>query len=245
MKYKINYNKQKKKTKKERKNKKIILKKNKFIITNNKKKVIDEIKKYIKKSRRKNIVIGLPGGRSIKTLFNELKDLDIDWKKIHIFLIDERIVPLEHEDSNFNMLKQNLLNNLIKQKKLQEKNIHPFDIKKHDVNSYIDQFKKFKYFDIAFFGVGEDCHIGALFPNHTINRNEDYFIEINDSPKLPKNRMTLTKKLALKTKIGVFLFIGKTKENAFKKFLDKNITLEECPAKIAYKINSIILKTDE
>ncbi|MEM3373852.1 MAG: 6-phosphogluconolactonase [Candidatus Woesearchaeota archaeon] len=215
-----------------------------LIITNNIKEVIKKIKNYINKSK-KPIVFGFPGGRSVQILFNELKKEDIDWKKVHIFLVDERIVPLHHEESNFNMLKNKLLNTLTKEKGLPEKNIHPFDIEKHDINSYTSELKKFGYFDIAIFGVGEDCHICALFPNHhSIKNNSKYFIEINDSPKLPKNRMTSTKSLVLKTKLGIFLFIGKEKKQAFEKFLDKKTKINECPAKLAYKINSIILQID-
>lgn len=220
-------------------------KKNKtFLITNNIKYVVKEVETYIKKSK-KPVVIGFPGGRSIQVLFDEIKKASIDWKKIHIFLVDERIVPLHHEHSNFNMLKKNLFDYLIEKKNLPEENIHAYDINKQDINKYSKELKKFGAFDIAFFGVGEDCHICALYPeHHSFKNNNDYFIEINDSPKLPKNRMTSSRKLVLKTKLGIFLFIGKEKQQAFEKVLDKKIKLNACPAKIAYKINSIILKID-
>ncbi|MEM2131120.1 MAG: 6-phosphogluconolactonase [Candidatus Woesearchaeota archaeon] len=212
-------------------------------ITNNINEVVNKIENYINNSK-KPVVLGFPGGRSVQILFDELKKSNIDWQKVHIFLVDERIVPLHHEQSNYNMLKNNLLDYLIKEKGLPEKNIHAFDIDKHNTKTYTEELKKFGSFDIAIFGVGEDCHICALFPNYSIKIKKDYFVEIDNSPKMPKNRMTSTKKLVLKTKLGIFLFIGKEKKQAFEKFLDEKVKINDCPAKLAYKINSIVLQID-
>ena len=39
--------------------------------------------------KRKPIILGIPGGRSVEGIFKLLKEKNIDWKKVHIFMVDE------------------------------------------------------------------------------------------------------------------------------------------------------------
>jgi 6-phosphogluconolactonase len=138
-----------------------------------------------------------------------------------------------------------IYDSLIKETKIPKENVHPFMIKDetdYGLRRYQEEFKKYGgKFDIAFFGVGEDGHIGALFPQYTIKNETDSFFILHDSPKPPKDRMTLSRKLAEKTGVGVFLFVGEGKKDAFKKFNDKNTKLEDCPAKIAYNLKDAVV----
>ncbi|RLF35821.1 MAG: hypothetical protein DRM99_03935, partial [Thermoplasmata archaeon] len=58
---------------------------------------------------KKNIaVLGLPGGRSISTVLKFLKMQDVEWKHVHVFLVDERLVQINDKYSNFRLIKQAL-----------------------------------------------------------------------------------------------------------------------------------------
>jgi 6-phosphogluconolactonase len=216
-----------------------------MIIAKEVKEIISEIEKAALEAIKDKgyFVIGFPGGRSVKILFEPLLKSNIYWGKAHIFMVDERLVPIDDDESNFKLISDNLLLKL-KNKGLIEKNIHPFILKDNidsGVLDYTEELKKYGgRFDISIFGVGEDGHIGALFPDTTIKDNKESFFSFHDSPKPPKDRMTSSRKLILKSGLGVFLFIGEGKKEAYQKFNDKEFNVIKCPAKIAQGMNSVV-----
>jgi 6-phosphogluconolactonase len=216
-----------------------------MIITSDISEVISEIVKKTESLLKKKdyVVMGFPGGRSIRVLAEALrKEEKLNWKKIHVFMIDERLVHITSSESNFKVIEDSLLRGTTG---IPKSNIHPFIIKDetdYGLSEYEKEFSKYSgRFDIAFFGVGEDGHIGALFPNYTIENETENFFIFHNSPKLPKDRMTLSRKLALRTSLGIFLFIGEGKREAFNKFKDNNISLKMCPAKIAYELKDAVI----
>ena len=68
---------------------------------------------------------------------------------------------------------------------------------------------------------------------------------MDDSPKPPKDRMSSSRTLLLKSIAAVLLFYGDSKKSAFGDFLDSNIDDTECPAKIVTKINNSLILTDQ
>ena len=171
-----------------------IIKKNKEAAA---KTVVYILKRFIKKllKKQKKVIIGIPGGRSVKSIFKLLKTSDLQWNKIHFFMVDERLVPLTHKDSNYKLAKPFL------------KNIHPFNYKK-PLDSYSKELKEQGgRFDIVLLSAGEDGHIASLFPHHpTIMNGSEFFISTDSSPKPPKNRMSASKNLLIRSKISIILF---------------------------------------
>ena len=196
----------------------------------------DVIKESIDKLllKQDTVVFGIPGGNSVSGIFNKLKKKKIEWEKVHIFMVDERLVPIDNSQSNFKLAKENFIQELLGNGSLKKKNIHPFIIG----NDYEAELKKIKdFYDIVLLSSGEDCHIGALYPNHhSIKDDSDFFIIMRDSPKQPKDRMTLSRKLLLKSKVAILLFLGKTKKDAYKKFKNDKVDINSCPAKLILSI---------
>lgn len=196
------------------------------------------IKKLLKK--QKYVVLGVPGGRSVEFIFKILKKKNIPWNKVHFFMVDERRVPISSKESNFRILKRNLISSV----KPPQGNVHPFNYKK-PILSYTKELKKYGgRFDIILLSSGEDGHVGGLFPFYTIEDESDNFIIFDKSPKPPLKRMTASRKLLEKSKIAILLFSGEEKELAFKMFNDEKISINGCPAKLVNKIkeNYVITK---
>ncbi|MEM3122340.1 MAG: 6-phosphogluconolactonase, partial [Candidatus Pacearchaeota archaeon] len=125
-----------------------------------------EIKKLLKE--KKSIVFGIVGGKSIVGILKQIKNSDIEWNKVHIFMVDERRVSLKNKESNFKIVNEFLLNYLIKNKKIKKKNIHPYHYST-PIKKYSNELKKHGgKFDIIILSSGEDGHIAGLFPNSTI-----------------------------------------------------------------------------
>jgi 6-phosphogluconolactonase len=214
------------------------------IIAGNKEEIINRvINIFLKKLNRlleKQIVvtIGLPGGRSILQILEKINELDIEWERLRIFLVDERFVSLKSEESNFKLIKETLT-------KVSKDNLFSFNYRK-DIENYSNELKKYNgRFDIVFLGVGEDGHVASLFPNHdSVKSEEQYFIKVRNSPKLPKNRMSASINLLKKSKIGFLLILDESKREAYNNFLDISLILEDCPAKIIREIEDSYLVTN-
>jgi 6-phosphogluconolactonase len=222
------------------------------IITKNAEDAVNLLCKKIQDilKEKKYVVMGLPGGRSIKKVFQEFsKHKEIPWKKIHIFMVDERIVHIDSKESNFFLLKKQFGDVLIKKNLIPEENLHPFiinDFKKdYGVSEYGKELQKYnESFDVVILGVGEDGHVAGLFPDHTINNNEKNYFYFDDSPKLPKKRMTASRYLIENSKTALIIFLGEEKRDAYENFKDKTTSIEKCPAKIVKKIKDYIIYTD-
>ena len=53
--------------------------------------------------------LAVSGGKSPIAFFQALSQQDLDWARVNITLVDERIVPTRHADSNTGLLRQHLL----------------------------------------------------------------------------------------------------------------------------------------
>ena len=178
------------------------------------------------------LTLGLPGGRSIIRVLSHLKQRKLNWNKIHIFMVDERIVPTEHEQNNFRLIKKEL------SETIGSKNLHPLPYNPKNVRNSMEQYyaELMAYggkYDIVYLSAGEDGHIASLFPQHpALDDDSRDFIYIPNSPKPPPKRMSISRNLLLRTKIGILLFAGKEKQNAFRKYLEPDLTYYNCPAKL-------------
>eukprot|EP00917_Polyrhabdina_sp_WS-2016_P025960 GHVP01055830.1.p1 GENE.GHVP01055830.1~~GHVP01055830.1.p1 ORF type:complete len:811 (+),score=155.86 GHVP01055830.1:1042-3474(+) len=164
------------------------------------------------------IVIGLAGGKTPRNaydMFNQLspKHLTLDWNRVHIFLIDERYVPIDHPNSNTAMLKETMLKNTF----MPQENLHfpdtslPYEECIEDYSLRLEKLFHFCKPDIIIFGMGLDGHIASWFPplsNEQINEALD-----NDKFACP----TTTDKFEVSQRITVSLHV--LKEASEKVFL--------------------------
>jgi len=191
------------------------------------------------------VVLAVVGGRSVGAVFKLLKEKNIPWNKIHIFMVDERLVPLDDPQSNFKLVKDSFLKELIDNNKLPQQNAHPFRVEQ-GIAAYEKELKSVGGgYDLVLLSVGEDGHVGGLFPNHdSVKADADYFVEFHNSPKPPPDRMTMSRKLLLKSQVAILLFFGEGKQEAFKNFSDKTVDFRTCPAKLVPSIKESFVLTD-
>lgn len=199
----------------------------------------EKIKESIDRIKKDIVVLGVPGGRSVAGIFKYLRKMKIDWKRVHIFMVDERMVSLSNKDCNF-LITQN---ELLKYIDIPKENVHPFNVIK-GINKYEDELVAIQdNYDIILLSSGEDGHIGALYPNHhSIKDESDFFLTMDDSPKLPKERMTMSKQLIRKSHYAIIMFLGKEKRQALANFNDRYMSFKNCPAKLVKDIpNSFVI----
>lgn len=207
-----------------------------------------EIKALLKEKGEINI--GIPGGNSVKGLFTELKFAEnINWEDIKIFLADERLVDITHPESNYRNAHSTFISRLTEKEILPEENVHAFfvqDFKGQAKRNYEREIEDaFGVYDLILLGVGEDGHIASLFPNHpALDSEEEYTILIDDAPKEPRERITISPKMIAKAKVVMLFFIGENKKEAYENFKNSKISEKECPAKLALKAKKTIVITN-
>ena len=140
-------------------------------------------------------VVFTGGGAGIKLLSRLVRAKNLDWSRIHVFFGDERNVPVYDPDSNEGQARYALLNHV----SIPEPNIHgyrpgnlPLDDAAANYSNAIQQHAP-RGFDLHLMGMGGDGHINSLFPSSAqLQEREKLVVGINDSPKPPAERLTLT-----------------------------------------------------
>lgn len=198
-------------------------------------------------------VLGLCGGRSVVGLLKALmtsKDANDVLKDVQFFMVDERLVPITDEQSNFRLLNELLFLELLGNKTIQRRQIHPFepDDKQSDFGAanYLRILNGFGgAFTSIVLGMGEDGHVAGLFPKHpALESAGREFLTFFDSPKPPPARMTASLPLLTSAKTAILLAIGEGKRNAYERFQDHYESIEDCPAKLVSGIETVVIGTD-
>jgi 6-phosphogluconolactonase len=192
--------------------------------------------------RKYNISLALCGGRSAAAICEHLIKLQIPWERVHLFVVDERLVPITNDESNFKIIKEQLIDKII----IPRINVHPFiynnTLERGGCKEYERQLQNStEIFDIVVLSAGEDGHIGGIYPNHPLNASKNYFEVFDDSPKPPAQRMSFTPALLKKTKFAVLLFIDSPKKKALAAFQSRSAKPLQCPAKYVKTLNHIVL----
>ena len=110
------------------------------------------------------------GGSSPLKIFEELNQIELDWKNITISLIDDRIVSSAHPDSNELLIDKYLLKGFASNAKFISLN-----------NNYNLLIKDVKEFDVAIIGMGPDGHFASLFPSMISTTN---YLEVSAKPAI-------------------------------------------------------------
>jgi 6-phosphogluconolactonase len=189
------------------------------------------------KSQNK-VVLGIPGGNSVSGIFRNLLKQKINWKKVHVFMVDERLVSTGSKESNFGLAKKTFLDYLSENYILPKENLHPYIYLDVGIDNgliaYKTELREISHrLDVVLLSTGEDGHVASLFPNHaSIKKGAEFFIGVLDSPKVPKKRISASRKLLQKSQTALLLFFGKSKEKAYSNFLDSKMGVNDCPAKL-------------
>ncbi len=203
----------------------------------------DKLEELIEENNR--VVVSLCGGSSVEEFYSHIpkyaERLDKEqWKDVHFFFTDERLVSPLSEKSNHKQARDAFLMELGKRRLLLEENVHRFrggrDELEEELARYDDELGEISDNEvhIPILGVGKDGHVGSLFPDHElldVERKE--FLLISDSPKPPSGRITISPK-HIRSSISPFLFfLSEEKQDAYDCFKSEDTDYHDCPCKLA------------
>ncbi len=178
--------------------------------------------------QKEQITIGVPGGRSIQSIITGITKKPKLMQKATFVLVDERRTGTKNADTV-----SSLGNKLIAPEIT--------DSVEKDLQAYKSLLKPF---DCVIFGVGEDGHIASLFPGNEALNSSDLVAHVTDSPKEPKERMTITYNAIQKDATIILLFLGKTKKNALRFFLEEDDYFI-CPSSYFKTFENLYVITDQ
>jgi 6-phosphogluconolactonase len=162
------------------------------------------------KSITKNFNIIFTGGNTPIPFYKHIRNKKLNLSFGSIYLSDERL------DVNFNETNEFTILNNLDSREINLIKYDNFGEILNPVSKYISNISHIKYFDFTLLGIGEDGHVASIFPNNLNFLNEKKsIITINNSPKLPKCRITMTASCLRKSKIIVYLINGNRKKDIF------------------------------
>jgi 6-phosphogluconolactonase len=173
----------------------------------------------------KPLSCALSGGTTALIFLPALRAADVDWKRITLFWADERAVAVDDPDSNFGLAERMLLSPL----GATAPRVVPMPADSSTLGQaalwYDDALATELNggpLDLAILGVGEDGHICSLFPGHKALLVDDLrAVAIEDAPKPPARRLSLTLRYVLQTKKIWVIAIGSRKLPVLRAALEK------------------------
>ncbi len=182
-------------------------------------------------ARKGQFTAALSGGRTPRDFFLLLShshEAEL-WNGTHIFLVDERCVPLDSPDSNYGLIRSSLLSRV----PVPTQNVHPVPVDPDDpaasARRYEEELKYFfrlspgtlPVFDLIHLGMGADGHTASLFPGAAILA-ETARLAVEVLPGGNRlNRVTLTLPVINNAENVIMLATGKEKANIVKRVIEE------------------------
>jgi 6-phosphogluconolactonase len=164
--------------------------------------------------------LGVCGGRTASALFPVLSQCHLDWANVHIFLVDERWVPIDDDDSN-----ERLVRRLLLQGPAAAARFYGLKTRHASAKNALDEVEQRLVdlgvpFDVVFLGMGDDGHIASLFPGGRENEERIRLVAASTAPVQPVERISLSPGALAQARHIILPVIGATKRAV----LDKALT---------------------
>ncbi|XP_047438128.1 GDH/6PGL endoplasmic bifunctional protein [Mugil cephalus] len=165
--------------------------------------------------------LALSGGSTPLALFQRLAlhHFTFPWRDTHVWMVDERCVPMTEPESNFH----GLYNYLLQHVRVPYYNIHPMPVQlnqrlcvEEDGGALLYEKELGKLvngssFHFVVLGVGYDGHTASLFPGGKVDEHGESLVILTESPVKPHQRMTLTLNAINRAQKVALLVMGKGK----------------------------------
>jgi len=184
-------------------------------------------------------VLGLSGGSTPRPVYEVLgESTEIDWSKVWIFLVDERHVAEDADESNTKLMKETFPSSQI---------IHP---KKSPLNEWQSSYEKLmedlldgSWPDVVVLGMGEDGHIASLFPPVQEGSDSSLTVHTTTDKFAVHDRVSVTLPVLTKARSKIFLLKGDKKKTVWDEMFLSDEDAKRWPAKAVLESGEVTLIT--
>ena len=189
---------------------------------------------------RERFSLVLSGGSTPRRLYQILAEAEfsrqIDWRQVFFFWGDERCVPPDHEQSNYRMVREALLDHIdVPEENVKRMCTELTPSKTAAVYEGVlkDYFRDQKpAFDLVLLGMGPDGHTASLFPGTPAVHENQHWTAAQFIDKLKSWRLTLTPVLLNQAVNTIFLVNGSEKAKTLQEVLKGAYEPERLPSQV-------------
>jgi 6-phosphogluconolactonase len=153
----------------------------------------------------------LAGGATPQRCYELLAGMPVTWGRVTVLFGDERCVPPDHPDSNYQMARHSLLDSVF------PASVHrmPAELGPAEgARLYEPIVAGLEPLDLVLLGIGPDGHTASLFPGHHALEAEGWVVGVEGAPKPPPQRISLTLRALRAARRVIFLVTGADKAEA-------------------------------
>jgi 6-phosphogluconolactonase len=198
--------------------------------------------------------VAFAGGSTPKALYGLLADdpklrEQVPWDKLRIFFGDERHVPPDHKDSNYNMAREAMFSKAplkpeqITRIKGEEADTEKAALEYEQALRAYFQLKEGELprFDLVLLGMGDEGHTLSLFPGTKALHPGNRLVVRNWVGKLYTERITLTAPVANQARQVIFAVTKADKALALKAVLEGPYEPEQLPSQLIQPVSGKLL----
>ncbi len=185
--------------------------------------------------------LALSGGTTPQPLYERLMyDPDcrvLPWARTHLWLVDERAVPLDSDRSNFHLINETI----VEHSGIPPEQVHPIAAMEEDADIAYEKelcevlqwrHKGEDRLDFVLLGMGIDGHTASLFPfNEVLGEQEHLVRRVTAASAEPPQRVTMTYRLINAARVIAILVTGPAKAATIRRVAAGRETMEELPIK--------------
>lgn len=154
--------------------------------------------------------LALSGGRSPWGMFERLASENVEWNRVHVFQVDERIVPLDDSARNWrHFLKSPLA------QRIPPENRHPMPVEAEDAELAVGKYSATllrwagvpPQLDVVHLGLGQDGHTASLFIDDVLLEDRRHWVGVSRVYE-GHRRMTLTLPVLNSARMIVWFAVG-------------------------------------
>ncbi len=166
---------------------------------------------------RGRFVLGLSGGRTPMQMLRILADAPVEWRRVHVAQVDERVAPLGSSDRNLTHLHHALFRRVA----LPTARIHTMEVEDADLEAAAARYGRSlqqvagspPILDVVQLGLGADGHTASLVAGDPALDVEDADVALT-GPDHGLQRMTLTIPTLNRARRILWLVTGEDKADA-------------------------------
>ncbi len=171
------------------------------------------------------VLLALSGGTTPWRMIEQWRAFPLDWSRVHVAQVDERIAP--RSDPRRNLAPLETL--LVYEGRLPQANLHRLPVDAEDVESAARSFQQTLErqfgaplrFDLVQLGLGADGHTASLVPGDGVLEVADRDVAVTSAPYEGLRRMTLTYPALNRARRRLWLVTGAAKSRRLAELLTR------------------------